>query len=283
MFGGLAAALVNLMVGSYSWRYLFLAGAFPGFLLLGLRWWVKESDRWLEVHGSTAGQAPVVAGSGTKSKRLSPLGGFTLKQIFSKEMRRDTLVGTSLASIVTFGYWAVGWFVPTMISELLSQGSQKVPQATVVQYVSTSRILIAVGSILTYVIFLFLGTQWRRKRVLLVFFLGSFVVTLGVLHVAASLQTLMMLLPVLGFFTLGIWVVFPIYLPELYATHLRGTGSGFCFTFGRALSAIGPAATGALINYTGSFATAMSIPTFVYLLGPLTLLFARETRGQNLQ
>lgn len=51
MFGGLFAALINLFVGAYSWRYLFLVGAFPGFLLLGLRFWVKESDRWLEARG----------------------------------------------------------------------------------------------------------------------------------------------------------------------------------------------------------------------------------------
>lgn len=272
MFGGLGAALINLLVGAYSWRYLFLAGAFPGFLLLGLRWWVKESDRWLEASSARS-----------QMKRQSPSAGFTLKRIFSKEMRRDTLVGTSLATIVTLGYWAVGWFVPTMISELLTQGSHKVPQATVIHYVSTARILIAVGSILPFVMFLFLGTQWRRKMVLLIFYLASFISTLAVLHLSTSLETLMMLLPLMGFFTLGIWVVFPIYLPELYPTQLRGTGSGFCFTFGRAISAIGPVVTGALVAHTGSFVTAMSIPTFIYLLGPLTLLFARETRGQKLQ
>ena len=288
MFGGIVAAGVNLLVGAYSWRYLFLVGAFPGLLLLGLRWWVKESDRWLSARDRVKGQASSVsAGAHSNSapleKEKAARPAFTLKKIFSKEMRRDTIVGALLATIVTFGYWGVGWFVPTMISELLTQGAKKVPQATVIQYVSNSRILISVGALVCYAIFLFMGTQWRRKRVLLVFFLGGFVTTMGVLFLPTSLPTLLMLLPVMGFFVLGIWVVFPVYLPELFPTHLRATGAGFCFTVGRALSAIGPTLTGALVAHTGSFIIAMSVPTFVYLLGPITLLFARETKGQALQ
>jgi MFS family permease len=288
MFGGLVASLLNLLVGGYSWRYIFLLGGFPGFLLLGLRWWVKESDRWLAARDASQGETSAVAtearsGTAATKKHASPLGAFTLKQIFSKQMRRDTLVGTSLATIVTFGYWAVGWFVPTMVSEMLTQGTHKIAPAAVIHYVSNSRILIAVGSLLAYVVFLFLDTQWRRKRVLLFFFLGSFLSTMAVLYLPTSLATLLMLLPVMGFFVLGIWVVFPVYLPELYPTRLRATGSGFCFTFGRALSAVGPTLTGVLVSHTGSFITAMTIPTFVYLLGPVVLLFARETRGQTLQ
>ncbi len=283
--GSLLAAVINYTVGGYSWRYIFLVGAFPGFLLLGLRWWVKESDRWIAVREGSA--TPPERGSRADApagkKKPSLRGKFTLTQIFSKELRRDTIVGTSLATIIAFGFWAVGWFVPTMISELLKQGSQHVSPLTIVRYASDSRILVAIGSLLCYPIFLFMGTGWRRKRVLLIFFVGSFITTIMMLYIPHSLGTLFLLLPLNGFFTLGSWVVFPIYLPELYPTHLRGTGAGFCFTTGRALSAIGPALTGALVAYTGSFVTAMTIPAFIYLLGPVALHWARETKDQVLQ
>lgn len=291
--GSLVAAVVNFLVGGYGWRYIFLVGAFPGFLLLALRWWVKESDRWLAVQGGSKGQissGPAGARSSStplEKKKSARPGKFTLHQIFSKGLRRDTIVGATLATIIAFGYWAGSWFVPTMVSELLTQGTRKVSPITVIRYVSDSRILIAVGSLVAYTIFLFMGGQWRRKRVLQMFFVGSFITMMMVLYIPQytpnPLSALMMLLPVMGFFVLGSWVVFPIYLPELYPTHLRATGAGFCFTVGRALSAIGPTLTGALVAYTGSYVTAMTIPAFIYLFGPITLFFARETRGQALQ
>jgi MFS-type transporter involved in bile tolerance (Atg22 family) len=97
-----------------------------------------------------------------------------------------------------------------------------------------------------------------------------------------TLTQMLFLLPVLGFFTLGIYAGFPIYLPELYPTRLRTTGAGFCFNIGRIVSAAGPFLTGVVVLYTGSFEQAISVLSLVYLLGPVTLLFARETRGQRL-
>ena len=283
--GGLVASAINILVGGYSWRYIFLVGAFPGFLLLGLRWWVKESDRWLTAR-ETSQQKEIrsqMPRATMERKSASQADGFTLKRIFNKDLRRDTIVGTVLAAIINFGFYSIGWFVPTMISEMLTQGARKVPPAIVIHHVSNSRILISLGSILTYVVFLFIGTQWRRKAVLHVFFVGAFLSTMLVLYLPSTLNGMMMLLPVMAFFVPGVWVVFPIYLPELYPTRLRGTGAGFCFTFGRALSAAGPALTGLLVKHTGSFVVAMTVPSFVYLLGPITLLFARETKGEELR
>ena len=290
--GGLVASVINIIFGTYGWRYIFLVGAFPGFMLLGLRYWVKESDRWLDARASADRQS-TAGGSSASAKALSQApqatkpqssaGGFTLKEIFSRALIRDTVVGASLATIVTFGFWAIGWFVPTMVSEMLSQGAQKIPAAAVVRAVSNSRILITFGSLTTYVVFLFVGTAWRRKKVLNLFFIGAFISTMMFLYLPHSLHSMLLLLPLLAFFVPGVWVIFPVYLPELYPTRLRGTGAGFCFTFGRALSADGPVLTGFLVKYTGSFVTAMAVPAFIYLLGPLILLFARETRGQTLQ
>jgi MFS family permease len=285
--GGLVASLINILVGAYGWRYIFLVGAFPGFMLLGLRYWVKESDRWLDARADAArGPSASVQESRQSPQTKQPqpsAGGFTLKEIFSRKLIRDTIVGTTLATIVTFGFWAIGWFVPTMVSEMLSQGAQKIPAAAVVRAVSNSRILITFGSLTTYVVFLFAGTAWRRKKVLNLFFIGAFISTMMFLYIPHSLHSMLLFLPLMAFFVPGVWVIFPIYLPELYPTRLRGTGAGFCFTFGRALSAAGPVLTGFLVRHTGSFITAMAVPALIYLFGPLILIFARETRGQALQ
>jgi len=46
--------------------------------------------------------------------------------------------------------------------------------------------------------------------------------------------------------------------------------------------AAGPFLTGVVVLSTGSFEYAISALSLVYLLGPVALLFARETRGQAL-
>lgn len=40
--------------------------------------------------------------------------------------------------------------------------------------------------------------------------------------------------------------------------------------------------TGLVVLYTASFEYAISALSLIYLLGPVTLFFARETRGQRL-
>jgi MFS family permease len=93
---------------------------------------------------------------------------------------------------------------------------------------------------------------------------------------------LQLLLPILGFFNNGIFSGFPIYLPELYPTHIRATGAGFCFNAGRVLASVGPFLTGFLAAMLGSFGHAASAIALIYLVGLLILPFAPETKGQPL-
>ena len=88
----------------------------------------------------------------------------------------------------------------------------------------------------------------------------------------------MALLPLLGFFTNGIFSGFAIYFPALYPTELRGTGAGFCFNIGRVLAATGPFLTGYLVSVLGGFGRAASAIALIYFLGLVILWFAPETK-----
>ena len=48
---------------------------------------------------------------------------------------------------------------------------------------------------------------------------------------------LLWILPLFGFLTLGMHAGYAVYFPELFPTHLRATGTGFCFNVGRILAA----------------------------------------------
>ena len=48
------------------------------------------------------------------------------------------------------------------------------------------------------------------------------------------------MIPLMGFGQLSVFAVYAIYLPELFPTSLRSTGTSFCYNFGRLVAATAP-------------------------------------------
>ena len=98
------------------------------------------------------------------------------------------------------------------------------------------------------------------------------------------------MIPLLGFATLSVFGGYAIYLPELYPTRLRSTGTGFCYNVARYLTAIGVFTLGGLtLLYTWlgwsdeqSFRAAAMTVASIYVVGLIVLPFAPETKGQPL-
>jgi MFS family permease len=266
--GYFAAAFIYLLVGSISWRLVFFVGVVPAILVFFIRKGIGESERWLEA------QAAARHGSEKRS--------FTLAQVFGPGLLRDTIVGSMLATIVNFGFWAVTSWVPALIQNRLVSNPSLGGGMSTSSYVSYAIMILTLGALPGYFVVGWLADRVGRKGAFLVFFLGAALITPLIFLGPWSLSQMMFLFPFLGFFTMGIYAAFPIYLPELYPTHLRSTGAGFCFNIGRVISAFGPLITGTVVLYTGSFEYAITSLSTVYLLGPITLLWARETRGQPL-
>ena len=75
----------------------------------------------------------------------------------------------------------------------------------------------------------------------------------------------------------------PLYLPELFPTRLRATGSGFSFNAGRILAAVGTLGSGALLaSFHEDYAKMCSVISLVYVLGMVLIWFAPETKGKPL-
>lgn len=265
--GYFAAAFIYLLVGGYSWRLVFLVGALPAVLVFFIRKTMRESERWLH-HRTSAPSHHRTA--------------FTLVQIFGRELRRDTIVGSVMASIANFGFWGVSAWVPALMQNRIAANPSLAGSVSASSYVGYAIMILTLGSLPGYAAVGALADRWGRKPVFLLFFLGAALSAPTIFLGPWTLTQMLFLLPLLGFFTLGIYAGFPIYLPELYPTRLRTTGAGFCFNIGRVVSAAGPFLTGVVVLYTGSFEYAISALSLVYLLGPVTLLFARETRGRVL-
>jgi MFS family permease len=138
------------------------------------------------------------------------------------------------------------------------------------------------GAFLGYLAFAPLAERFGRKPAFAFMLAGSAIMLPVTFYSPRDFNVMVLLLPLLGFFNNGIFSGFPIYLPELFPTHMRTTGAGFCFNAGRVLSATGPFLTGSLVAQLGSYSRAASSIAFIYVLGMVVLIFARETKGQSI-
>ncbi len=97
------------------------------------------------------------------------------------------------------------------------------------------------------------------------------------------------MMPLMGAAQLGVFAGFAIYLPELFPSRLRSTGTSFCYNLGRFAAAGGSFFSSVLtkevfashplpLPYRYS-AMAMCV---IFLFGLGALIFAPETKGQPL-
>ena len=264
--GYFLAAAVYLLLSAHSWRVMFFVGLAPAAVAFLARLKVREPERWVQVR------------RGDQAEGLQPL---TLRQLFRPRVRRDTLVGTALAFVAVFGLWGATTWTPTLIRELLApRGLDEVSTVRLVSYATMS---LNAGAIVGYLVFAPLADWLGRRGAFLVMLLGSAAALPTTFLLPSAYLTALVLLPVLGFFSNGIFSGFPIYLPEIFPTRIRATGSGFCFNAGRVLAAAGPLLTGTLVAYFGTVGRAASSIAVIYLLGIIAVSFARETRGKIIE
>jgi MFS family permease len=127
--------------------------------------------------------------------------------------------------------------------------------------------------------------------------------TFFIAYTAAMLMTAMVfwklsgpydlwMLFVMGFFQLSLFAGYAIYFPEIFPTYLRSTGVSFCYNVGRYVAAFGPTIFGLLTLKVFTPEAGYSVPdnwryagmsmSCVFLIGIVTLFFAKETKGQPL-
>lgn len=121
-------------------------------------------------------------------------------------------------------------------------------------------------------------------------FLLSIISTGGAFLLMKSATDVFWMVPVMGFFQLSLFGGYAIYLPELFPTRLRSTGTSFCYNIARMASAAGPAMLGLLTSEVFTRSRGFEEPMRyagltmcgIFVLGLLVLPFAPETKGQPL-
>jgi hypothetical protein len=177
------------------------------------------------------------------------------------------------------GDFAASAMLPVWVPRLV--GPNKAPLA--VTLTSQFFMLINVAAVLGYLTMIRLTSAIGRRWSYFIIVLGTAISNLFMFTQIGTSDGLLWFAPVYGFFAIGGFGTFAVYLPELFPTRIRPTGQGFCWKAARTLTAIGPPTTGSVVGLVGSAAVAGALATIFYLVGMIAIWFGPETRGVPLQ
>jgi len=270
-FGALLASVIWLNIsdlGAGAWRLLFVFGLVPALATVYIRRSVDESSKWMKARHSTQ-NAP----------RQSSVRRFTLREVFADPTCRRNALLTLVLSLFTLGaYYTVSTSLPLYIKQLAAAaGRTDIPHLT-----SLAGITYTTGSIIGYVAGGFVADRIGRRPYIAIYLVGSVVTTALLYYGAGSLRSAILLAGVNGFFSLGIFAAFAIYLPELFTSSVRATAIGFVFNSTRLVACIGPIVFGSMVLSFGGPERAAMIIGSTFLIGLLVLPWLPETRGTEL-
>lgn len=255
-----------------SWRWIFWLAAAPAVLGLLVLFALPESPLWLAARAASP-SPPMGERAGVRGQpRNQPL-----RELFRPPLLRLTLIGILLGSIPMVGAWAASkWMIPW---------ADKLGGANQAGYKAITQGWWALGAVLGS----FFGAQiaaWLgRRRAFAIISLGATALTLTMFLATAPLQA--SFLPIVfaqGFVATLFFGWLPLYLPELFPTHVRAAGSGIAYNVGRFATAVGVFLAGVLFSAVGgSYPRVGSLCGLIYALGLLVIWWAPDTSTKKLQ
>ena len=306
----LAAATIAMLIGNpelnaqlaeagwEGWRIGFAIGVLPALLTVWIRWKLREPESWQRAKDRAATDDNKATGR--------------LRDLFSSDNLRATVVGVSLATIGLVTFWGIHIYGKNALlrraqqdviqeANLTPPGDDASPQARE-NYNNSKKLVLeqnkprikraemlsmalnTIGGGLGLVLFGWISTRLGRRGAFILYQTVAFaMVLLMFLYLVPhsdSPTLLAIALPVFGFFTLGMHAGYAVYFPELYPTRMRGTGTGFCFNMGRLGTAAAFLIFGFAIKLEPESQALLLSP--LYLLGNVVVQFGRETRGEEL-
>lgn len=271
------------IVAGTGWRWMFLIGALPAMLIILTRSKLKEPESWMKL----------------KEQGLLPTGSIFAPYaslLLEKRWRKNLLVGALIAGTGVVGLWGIGEYAVDLQKVVFKSHFEKIlapdaVKAAVDAAITKAYLLQMAGAALGMTLFTRIAANGRK----LAFGLGfaaALVVTFLVYWKMNSPEDAYWMMPLMGMAQLSVFAGFAIYLPELFPSKLRSTGTSFCYNFGRFAAAAGSFFSAKLtVDVFGAYKEVdPSLPLryaamtmcAIFLIALFTLPFSPETKGQPL-
>ena len=273
--GNMMAALIGIALGQLeesgavgsAWRWMFIVGALPAFLCLFIFRRLEEPEQW------------------RKAKRDSvPMG--SMSTLFADpRWRKNAIVGLLLAFSGVVGLWGIGFFSFDLLRSVLDKTDMSAGQKTF--WTSMTSLVQNAGAFFGIYAFTHLTARVGRRPAFAIAFVAAMGATAFTFWNLKTFTDIFWMVPLMGFCQLSLFGGYAIYLPELFPTRLRSTGTSFCYNVGRFVAALGPLALGLLTSrvyagYNEPMRYAGVTMCAVFLIGLAALPFAPETKGTPL-
>jgi predicted MFS family arabinose efflux permease len=242
-----------------SWRWIFHLAAVPAVIGVLVIFWLPESPRWL-------------AGRDAARQPSAPM-----RELFRPPLLRLTIVGILLGSIPMIGAWAASkWMIPW---------ADKVGGISSAGYKGVTQGWWALGAVLGSFCGAQIATWLGRRRAYALISFGATALTLTMFLGTAPLKP--SFLPIVfaqGFVATLFFGWLPLYLAELFPTHVRAAGSGIAYNVGRFATGVGVLAAGVLFTaFGGSYSAVGATCGLIYALGLIAIWWAPDTTGRQLE
>lgn len=252
--GSLLAIIANYIISPFGWRFVFLFGVLPAFLVFYIIKTIKEPPMWASM----------------QKKITNPL------EIFKKEYARNLWIAFLLGVTFSIGSWTcvIFWF-PIWLERALGATLE---QKTITTFISMGAHIF--GSYLGALALL----KYRRKMILFASFFLSFLTSAFMYYYFTTFGIgVIVFSTLLGFFFGVIPAAFAVYFPELFPTRIRSTAKGFCYSTARLFTAFGALYSGILVQtLSGNIGPAAALMSLTFLAGGVIALFAPKTDGREL-
>jgi MFS family permease len=279
-FGLFLATFVNAEVAggwfahdpAMSWRYVLLFGLVPAVVAFIVRLFIHEPERWTTT-AATAAPARV-------------------REIFAPEMRARTVSALIVTFVALITWWTCNAFIQSLANtlagaEAVTRGLDPTATAALKQtWIKTATLCFNWGGLLGTLLTIPLAKFFGRRTMYAIYFACSAAALLTTFGLDLPSETRLYMYFFIGLTVFGVFGSFTFYLPELFPTRLRSTGSGFCYNIGRVVTAFGVFAVGAIAQSAKGdpeviMRTLFTIG-FVPIVGLLLLRWVVETRGQKM-